>query len=412
MKTVIFALICALTFGITLFRPALASAAVWTATQSWSPSQEAAYQNWVRTSWTKNVFDNEGPLQGVVLDCADAVYSMRLLYAYENKLPFAVKDPSSNRIISNDMNRFNSISGADQRFRAFALFLYDVLGTSTLNEDSYPVAMNRGAVHAGVFLKTDKASHHSWTVQDIDRAGIPYLLFASRPARTTLLDRHYYPTAGFLWGQQDAEGNQISSALQIPGDIKSGAGFRMYRYAEDLLKPEWQVPGYSTEQFQMNMISWAHAMQRALQVSAETSEERVTRLIGEACKEASDRVSVVQAAVRAQGSQCFNASQYDDYSTPSKDSRSVGVFRELALAASSSSNLSTSTRARAQSIVGGSDDGSYCSLKISSSERLSLGRAVSLALRGKWSSNPNDTLRARWGLESSPSARAAACPTY
>ena len=393
---------------------AQANAAVWTNTQQWSPANEQAYQNWVRIYWTKNVFNQPGPLQGVILDCADAVYSMRLLYSYENKLPFGVKDPSSNRVISNDMSRFDNISDPDKRAHAFALYLYDILGTTSLAEDSYAVALNRSSVHSGVFLKTDKGSHHSWTVRDLDRAGVPFLLFASRPAHTTLLDRHYFPTMGFLWGQQDANGNPINANLQDNGDPAAAVGFRMYRYKEDLLKPEYQVPGYSTEQFSMKKILWSKYAQRALQISAETPEELSTRLLGEACKESSDRTSVVQSALKAQASRgssyCFNAVEYDDLSTPSKDSRARGVFDELkSTFHRNSSSLSPATRAKVQAVVNATDNVNYCPIRISSSTTLTLGQSIQLS--SKWSSNPNDTLRARWGLEGR-SSHASSCPVY
>ncbi len=393
---------------LLLFLANQAHAAVWTATSQWSSDAEQRYQDWVRTSWNIHTFEQPGPLQGLKLDCADAVYSMRLLFAYQNRLPFAVKDPSSNRVISNDMSRFDKVGGSDQRLRAFALYLYDVLGTQSLADDSYPLAANRSAIKAGVFLKTDKASHHSWTVRDLSRAGVPYLIYASRPAATKLLDRHYFPTMGFLWGQQDANGRQIDANLQDNGSPAAAVGFRMYRYPQDLLKPEWQVPGYSTDQFSMRKIQWAKTMQRSLQLAAETSDELALRLLGEACKEVSDRVPSVQNAVRAQSSStCFNAVQYDDLSTPSKDSRARGVFKDLKNAASAS--LTTPVREKVSSVLENRNS-SYCVVNISSSQQLSLGQAI--ALSSKWSSNPNDTLGARWGLERSPTSRAARCPVY
>ncbi len=407
----------ALLIILAYFTTSMAQASVWTSTQSWSPHVEQVYQDWVRTTWTKDIFKQAGPLQDVKLDCADAVISMRLLFAYENKLPFAVKDPSSNRAITNDMARFDKVAGDDARFRAFAIFLYNVLDTPELPLNSYPVAMNRAAIHAGVFLRTDKASHHSWTVKDLDRAGIPFLLYASRPAKTVLLDRHYYPTMGFLWGQQDANGNQIDANLQTPGDVESGVGFRMFRYPEDILKPVWQVPGYSLDQYQMNRISWARTLQRSLQITQESPDESATRLIGETCKEATDRISAVADAVNAMKTMgpydCFNAQQYDDYSTPSRDSRAVGVFRDLIRTFNANAAaLSPSVRAQAEAIVSNRDPGTFCSLKIGSGTRLTLGEAVSLGVSGSWSSNPNDTLLARWGRERSPTSRAANCPTY
>ena len=403
-------------FVFSLILSTVAHAEVWTATQFWSPQMEQRYQDWVRTHWNKNIFVDAGPLQNVKLDCADAVISMRMLFAYENKLPFGIKDPSSNRTITNDMNRYNSTEAGDKRFRAFANYLYDILDTPELPMNSYPVAMNRDAIHAGVFLRTDKNSHHSWTVQNLDRAGIPYLLFASRPARTQLLDRHYYPTMGFLWGAQDSSGSQIDSLLQTPGDVASGVGFRMYRYTEDLLKPVWQVAGYSTEQYSMNKINWARTLQRALQITAETPDEVATRLLGEVCKEATDRVVYVNLAIKAmvaKGSACFDAAEYDDLSTPSKDSRAVGVFNDLVRAyRANSGSYSSATRAKVEAVVNNRDPGTYCSVRIGSGNRMTLGEVVNLALAGRWSSNPNDSLLARWGRERAPSSHAASCPVY
>ncbi len=390
---------------------------MWQNSNSWSPAIEVQYQNWVRTTWTKTLFTEPGPLQNIKLDCADAVLTMRLLFAYENKLPFAIKDPSSNRLISNDMVRFDSIVSEEERFRAFAQYLYKMISTQSLPSNSYPVALNRASVHAGVFIRTAQASHHSWTVKDLDRAGIPYLIYASRPAKTTLFERHYYPSMGFLWGEQDLNGDQISANLQTPGDAASGVGYQMFRYPQDILKPVWQVPGYSLDQYQMNRIAWGKTAQRALQINSETPEESALRLLGQACNEASDRIAAVRDAATAMSRKtpnyCFNAQEYDDLSTPSRDSRTVGVFRDLlAIYETGRTAFSPTTLEKIERVVLNRDPGEYCSLRIASGKRITLGEAVSLAVAGKWSSNPNDSLLARWGKEASPTEHAQSCPTY
>lgn len=395
----------------------VAHAEVWTATNQWSPAVEQQYQDWVRTRWSKTIFTEPGPLQGVTLDCADAVISMRLLFAYENRLPFAVKDPSSNRAITNDMGRFDKYGSTEQRVRAFANYLYDILDTPELPMNSYPVAINRSAMHAGIFLKTDKATHHSWTVKDIDRYGIPYLLYASRPARTVLIDRHDFPTMGFLWGFQDGHGLAIAPVLRTPGDVNSGVGFRMYRYPADILKPVWQVPGYSTDQYQMPRMQLADTIKRALQFSAEPPEESANRLLGEACKEATDRIGAVNDAIKAMSSKpssyCFSAQEYDDYSTPSRDTRAIGAFKKLVdVYNANQASFSAATRAKVGAVVDNRDPGTYCPIRASGSTRLTLGEVVNAALAGRWSSNPNDSLLARWGKERSPTSHAASCPTY
>ena len=394
-----------------------AHGSVWATSASWSPAYEQRYQEWVRSSWTKNVFAEAGPLSGVKVDCADAVYTMRLLFSYNNGLPFAVKDPSSSRnVISNEMKRFDSIAAGDARLRAFAQYLYGMLGTSTLADDSYPVAIGRETIHSGVFIKTDKATHHSWTVHDVDRNGVPFLLYASRPAKTVLLERHGYPSAGFLWGQQDLQGRQIDANLQTAGDVASGVGFRMYRYPSDLQKPVWQVPGYSLDQYQIQRLTYARSIQRALQITQESPGEHAARLLKEACAEATERIASVQDAIKAMSrssSSCFSASEYDDLSTPSRDSRAVAVFQDLVSTyRSNSSSIGGTTGARIAAIVANRDDGSYCPLRIGSGTTMTLGEAVNFALKDRWSSNPNDTLLARWGRERSPSSRAASCPTY
>jgi hypothetical protein len=132
-------------------------------------------------------------------------------------------------------------------------------------------------------------------------------------------------------------------------------------------------------------------------------------LLGEACKEVSDRAPVVQTAIRAMAkrSSCFNAVEYDDLSTPSKDSRTRGVFKDLREAYNA--GLSSTVREKVGSVLENRNS-SYCPVRISNDTTLSLGQAI--ALSSKWSSNPNDTLGARWGLERSPTSRAARCPTY
>jgi hypothetical protein len=228
---------------------------------------------------------------------------------------------------------------------------------------------------------------------------------------------------GFLWGEQDDHGNQISANLQTAGDPASGVGFRMFRYADDLLKPDWQVPGYSLEQYQMKKIEWARFIQKQLQLRQETSEQEVQRLLTESCQEVQDRVASVNDAIRAMRthspSYCFSAEEYDDYSTPSRDSRTVGVFKELIAAYNASGNgqdLTPATKARAQAIVLNQDSGAFCPVHISSKDagdlKLTLGQIVHRGIANLLSSNPNDSLSARWGGERSPTSHAASCPTY
>ncbi|MGZ3695577.1 MAG: hypothetical protein ACXWQO_15815, partial [Bdellovibrionota bacterium] len=73
--------------------PGSTTAAVWAVRNQWDDSWEAKYQAWVTRSWNVDIFTHpNSPYVGLLPDCADAVYSMRAIFASENGLPFAVVD--------------------------------------------------------------------------------------------------------------------------------------------------------------------------------------------------------------------------------------------------------------------------------------------------------------------------------
>jgi hypothetical protein len=398
-----------MTFGM-LGWASLGHAAVWTTTNQWSPDAEKSYQAWALTAIAKNTFVRPGPLQGVVLDCADSVYSMRMYYSFLSGLPFVIHDPTGSGTITNDMTRFDRIADPSERFRAFAEWIYGVAGTSSLPRDSYPVAVTRDAVHGGVFVRSDPANHHSWSIQQVDNTGIPHLFFASRPARTTLFERDYIPSMDFMF----PHGNTLASE----------AGFRMWRHPEDILKPEWEVPGYSTDQFEIPIGKWIRTVQKRLQLVNESPEQRTIRALGNACAEARDRVGVIAEGVAFLATMgdrvCMTPEEFDDYSTPSKDARTKAAFQELAdayVAAGNGVDLSPAVKAEADSVVAG--EGSAPShaepngrVKISATDSLTLGQVFDRSLHDKLSSNPLDPFEIRWGDAPGPSARAAGCPSY
>ena len=389
-----------------------AQAAVWENTASWNAETEEQYHEWVKDNWTKDFFNNDDYYHGVIMDCAKAVYSMRLIYASEHGLPFVVKDPTGGRgVISNDMKRFDRL---DQRtrLRDFLLYAYQILSTASLPQDSYPVAITREAIGSGRMLITDHANHHSWTVKFLSETGIPFLLFASRPARTELYERFEFPTQGFIF----------------PKGIRpeTNGGFRNFRKPEDALKPVWEVPGYSLEQYQLTSGGgWGHQMQKRLQLQQESSAMRISRLLNTSCKNATERATSVRDCSRYLskiGERCMTSEEFDDWSTPSKDARMKGTFEDLSNAYREALRnhavLSPKLLAQVQSVVdtgvpGRTHGADYCPVQIFVGGRsMSLGQIYDRSISGRLSSNPHDTMLMRWGLEPSPSRRAASCPVY
>lgn len=396
-----------------LFLNLPAHAAVWTPTQTWTPAWERSYQEWVKTEWTKDYFQKNGPYKGLILDCADAVYAMRFIYAAANKLPFAVRDPSGGRTpISQAATRFDQYPES-QRPVYFLKYLAGILSTQSLVGDSYPLATNREAIRSGVFLRTDQKSHHSWTVKDVSRTGIPYLIFATRPASSRLYERREFPSMQFLFD------NNIKA--------ERAAGFRGFRLPEQLSLPEWQVPGFSLEQYQIPLAKWKDTMNARLRLAQETPAEHVERILSDACQGAQERILFVNEGLRAQakaareGRQCLNAVEYDDTSTPSRDGRLRDSFVELDQAikvvVDNRIALDPVIQERVNQILMKGRSGSlgssgYCAVEYTSGRWLTLGQISELSVLRKLSPNPNETIENRWGQGRAPSQRAAQCPTY
>lgn len=382
---------------------------VWVAQNTWNAQWEDKYAEWIKQNWDIHFFDKPGKFySGLLLDCADAVYSARAIFAYENKLPFVIKDFTGGpNKISNEMSRWDS-QPEEKRARSFLLYLYGVVGTITLPDDSYLVALNPQNIHSGTFIVTDKGSHHSWTIQDVNEFGLPHLLFASRPAKSTLQQKVGYPSFGFLF-----KGNYRP---------QSRAGFRQFRWPEFIGKPEWQVPGYSEDIYKVGAANWPRGVQKQLARNTEGHEVRLQRLLKEACDYSRDRVKAVQEALdylaTIPASSCLDAQKYDDYSTPNRDQRLKDEFADVDMAYSEAkedrASLSPELTAALQSFSkpGDNSPNAFCPVEVAPGKVLSLSEVRRRSYKNALSDNPHDPLEYRWGFTAGNSARAKKCPKY
>lgn len=405
--------------GTLLAAPLAAQAAVWPTENAWSPDWENRYAEWVKTSWDQNFFARpDTPYTGLKLDCADVVYSMRIVFAYENRLPFAMKDPTGGKkLITNEMSRWDHLPKPEQRIRQFLLFVFGTGSTQSLPQDTVPVAVNRQTVRSGALILTDKESHHSWTIKDVFATGIPHLIYSSRPAKTTLLVREGQPSLEFTFR----------------GKLDSGrhAGFRGFRRIEDLSKPVWQAEGYSDEQYKIPAKEWMFAVKKKLALVDESLDAVLRRALETACTNAKERVVAVSEGLaflaKLPKDKCLNATEYDNYSTPNRDMRLRNSFEELRdLLEQIRGNPPAKAAIRPELLAQAEDVMSDVSASAPSARTCPLqiapgpgtGKVLSLAevrkrsLGEKLSNNPHDPLEMRWGGQSGPSARAKRCPVY
>lgn len=409
----LFLLVCLLSF---LF-PLVSHAAVWKDTQQWNEQWEIEYQQWVEREWTADKFmDGRNPDYFLIPhDCADAVYLMRLLFAYENQLPFAIKNPGNVRkTLSNKMKKWDRIKDNNKRLRRFISYINQVVGTKSLANDTYPIAL--ADLKAGDIYVTPGT--HSYQIRSITETGVPVIMSSTTPSSPKYFTK------------------LTSFPFFVPADKRKHDGYRRFIQPQNLRKPLKLQRGYSEEQFEIaakthyNFIGFTDIMAKKLGKRPETQEERSERVIGALCSFAQERTDYVTSAVFYMENirnhtkrQCMDAKEYDYYSTPSRDKRLKRFFEEVRRVAMSQNKQSNQHQWSALRVARAifesqptardlRDLNHFCQIPIIEDGKKTIGlRELWQGLAGSLvSSDPNAPLEARWGLSQQPYI--ASCKTF
>jgi len=421
-----------LIFVGTLLAGICAQAAVWTDVNAWSPAYEARFAEWVRTEWRVDFFSRKylpngqsNPYYGMRMDCADTVYSMRIIFAYENRLPFVIQDPTaSGKTISNKMSRWDSQS-ENNRLRNFLWFMYETISTRSLPNDTYPVAISRDTIHSGGLMLTTKKNHHSWTIKEILPIGVPYLVYNSVVGSNSgygLQERQSWPNPDWVF--------------ETDFTPAGSAGFRYWRPAAYLNRPVWEVPGYSEEQYRIPLNKWVRYVQNRLALRQETDNQMITRLLKTTCEGFTGRVTAVKEGLDylKKNSRCMDYATYDTYSTPNRDRRVFDDFMSLRRAyreilhINGGNQLSPeiinqlnkifpainqSAAAETQRMgVSGANSASVCVTEYLPGKTMDLAEFKRRLFAGLISNNPHDDGAYRWGELRGPSQRARSCQSW
>jgi hypothetical protein len=215
---------------------------VWVATNSWNDHWEKNYQSWLQKRLTKTIFTkDEGILNGIETDCADAIYDIRIAFSYEYSLPFIINTPSSmkstEKIFGNNTKMFDHIKDERARVRAFIHFVNGEVGTDELMKDTFPVGIKKigaGTVYVVKWSLFGKINHHSYVLKGFDENHELLYYASDAPVKLwkmqidTPYPRFSYETAPF--------------------------GYRYWKWPEHLLIEEKLIPkelGYSDEQYKL-----------------------------------------------------------------------------------------------------------------------------------------------------------------
>lgn len=302
--------------GLTLFLAMLmhsftASADLWTVTQQWSPEMEVKYSEWLKTNARVDMFSREfldakktikNPYYGITTDCADTVYSLRVIFSFENGLPWAIKNPANPKsLIAQSMKRYDKFPEGVTRVREFLKSLYDTVSTSSLQRDTYPVSIN--SIRPGVIILTSKINHHSWTIADIDAKGNPRLIYNSvvgKASGSKLQQRQSWPNPFWVYQAEEKPTNPLdplSPTVKVPVYVNdSYAGLRYWIPVEQLQADTKLLPEYSNDQFALDLKDWKQTIQNKLAVKKESLQEVVQRLLTDACDDVKQRMTAVEEA--------------------------------------------------------------------------------------------------------------------
>lgn len=418
---------------LIFFVTATTQAAVWDNKNNWSPEWEKKFQEWIQTSWQVDFFSRKtlpdgqsNPYYGIQTDCADTVYTSRIIFAYENRLPFVIRDPSAaGRTLSNQMSRFDSQPNI-QRFKSFLNYLYDIVNTRSLPNDTYPVAITRETVVPGGMILTAPINHHVWGLKEMLPIGVPdlifYTTFGSVSKPTTLQQRRSWPSPEWVF-----EGNSSPSGH---------AGLRYWRPIAYINQPVWKTPGYSEEQYRIPLDKWLMYVRHRLTISAETDEQMITRLMKSVCDGFAERVQLVRDGLAAlDGTEgCMAYDKYDTYSTPNRDQR---IFDDLIvlrdtyqqmIRINDAQNLTDNSTSQLNKLFPSIDESvtletkkmkaqdlsraSICETEFMPGHYMDIAEFKRRLFAGLISNNPMDSAPYRWGELRGPSKRAKDCKSW
>lgn len=372
-------LLLAILIGVTtLMVPDLSSAAVWENKNNWSDvvngrSYEAHFQDWIRENVNADFHSNKvfagkpNPYYGLKPDCADAVYSVHAVFAYNNNLPFElVSSFSSKKKTTNLTTRYDGIKPSNftskkafldfiksyklsrkgfgyieqgeikffedvaqdnfqpeelariYKLRMFINLIYLSYGTASMKGQSYPVAVTKEAMVPGVFGLARDGNHHAWFIKEVTAYGTPLMLQSSisKPRAFPLLEMNMlqaWNPGTYIYGVTEGK----------PTTKKSG--YRALRRPKDLFKAEHEIAGTSYEQYDVPVLEHVSYYEEKLASADEQLGAKVERLLGGICERISERINSVESAVKhknkinAEGRLCMSQKEHLDYSTPGRD---------------------------------------------------------------------------------------------
>lgn len=316
--------------AVTIFASPAARADVWETKRQWDDQADEEFAQWIKGLRMDIFTAADSPYRGIPTDCAKAVYTLRMIFAYEHGLPVNF---TSGQGLTNETKQFDQIPEGLPRLLKFMSFVRAHVDTRSLVEDSYPVKINRQFVRSGaIFLHpaTKDApityqAGHVYYIQDVYENGMVRYFSSTVPSAV----RDLQP--------------RIDITFAPFG--KSG-GFRAFKRPNSNERPGFDdVDQFSLAHWRPNgwhdgnlWVNWSKAIRRRLQLRPATVDEELHAKIENVDGYIKERTHLVERSWRVyqskyHGQACMSAGDYDSYSTPTRDVKIQNELIDLKIAA-------------------------------------------------------------------------------
>ncbi|MBL6991218.1 MAG: hypothetical protein ISR65_15650 [Bacteriovoracaceae bacterium] len=362
---------------------------IWKVINNWSQEWEKKYSNWLQNEVDIDIFKRHG----VRIDCADVIVGLRWIFARNNGLPAASHLAGTGDLFSQSdvLRKWRRLTTADkwyndQLFMRALDYLMGMTSTRTIIHDGYPITLDQKGLVPGVYiLSKNNGSGHVRIISEVyykGESGVPIFTLASTsPRQVRSLGREIFSDEGWPY-KKDKE------LLSFRWPQRTRRGW--------VLKSSESHFNYSPEQFDENLKATNPNFVNFI-ISRVRQEFAPDKLVQEGIKDISDyiklRIKIVADGFKyCQSNDCSEGtSNWDDWSTPSRDSKIEKKFIALEKMVLDAENISPEIFNEWLNALSDSKvliDGSEISL-----------RGIRYLWEQKlYSSDPSVSIKNRWGF--------------
>ena len=344
----------------------------------WTVEEERRFEKWVDETITEDFFLR----YGIPTDCADTVYAVRWVYARIAHLP-AAATTTDGRLIghwSTDWKDFPTDSqwSRDPRFLAALFYLFPRTWTGTLPLDTYPVRISPDSVRPGTLflVKNSHAGIIGHVFLDGSQAHPLQAWESALPVRVQKLTLRYF--------------------FSPKPEARAGSGIVKFRWPV-FENGQWNYlslqehPFYSEEQYAPGFCEetdFAEAVARKIDATEHAPIERMEKIMETITRLLQERVPIVQEGFEQCSNEgCLDAESEELYGTRGRDEMLTVLMDHLSEIIERNHLDKEKMKEKMRAV----------SIDISKNRPVTLYQIYQNRL---WlSSQPEDSLEARWGLE-------------